>query len=214
MKTASPHQRRSSLRRAGGLLCLCLLSLSACRKPSASEAVQDALPVADTVPLSGHALTERLKATSSALVEHGTQDSSSPRLSIARIDSTLQAYEGGDTLQDTTLGANECNGEPLQEVTLRNGLKLTGSLYNIYACEWTFSGAFHPLLGLQPGMDTTEVLKRLGPPRLRVQNAFRYISAPPEDRESDLFEARWSLDILFEGGKLKVLTFIPSFDDC
>lgn len=214
MKTARTTLRHSSIRFASGLLCLCLLSLSACRKPSTSEAVQDSLPVSDTLPTSGPALTETLKATSTALAEQGRQDTTSPRLSIRLIDSALQAYDGGDTLRDTTTGANECTGEPIQDVVLQNGLKLSGSLYNLYAYEWTFSGNFQPVLGLHAGMDTTQVLKLLGRPRLRTLNAFRYISAPPEEREADLFEARWSLDLLFEHGKLKVMTFIPSFDDC
>jgi len=192
----------------------CALALTACRKPSTSEAVQDSVPVADTTPVSGHTLNDVLKATSTALEAAGTQDSTSPRISIERIDSSLQAYDGGDTLRDTTTGSNECNGEPLQEVALQNGLRLSGSLYNIYACEWTFSGNFQPVMGLKPGMDSTEVLRLLGRPRQRTANAFRYVSDPPEDREADLFEARWTLELAFEKGKLRIVTFIPSMDDC
>lgn len=214
MKTARTTLRHSSFRLATLLGGLVLLSLGACRKPATSETTQDSLPVSDTLATSGPALTETLKATSTALAEQGHQDTTSQRLSIQRIDSALQAYDGGDTLRDTTTGTNECTGEPIQDVVLRNGLKLSGSLYNLYAYEWTFSGKFQPVLGLQAGMDSAQVLKLLGPPRLRTPNAFRYISAPPEEREADLFEARWSLDLLFEHGKLKVMTFIPSFDDC
>jgi hypothetical protein len=214
MKTASTDLRHTSFRLVATLGGLALLSLGACRKPDAPESQRDSAPLSDTVPTSGAALTEALKATSTALAEKGQQDTASPRLSIARIDSALQAYDGGDTLRDTTTGTNECNGEPIQEVVLRNGLKLSGSLYNLYAYEWTFSGKFQPVLGLQAGMDSAQVLQLLGRPRLRTPNAYRYISAPPEEREADLFEARWSLDLLFEKGKLKVMTFIPSFDDC
>lgn len=214
MKAARTDLRHSSIRLAtvlGGMVILCL---GACRKPATSETTRDSLPVADTLPTSGPALTETLKAASTALAEQGQQDTASPRLSIRRIDSALLAYDAGDTLRDTTTGTNECNGEPIQEIVLQNGLKLSGSLYNLYAYEWTFSGNFQPVLGLHVGMDSSQVLKLLGRPRLRTPNAYRYISAPPEEREADLFEARWSLDLLFEKGKLKVMTFIPSFDDC
>jgi len=214
MKTARTTRRRKHLARKASVSLACLLTLAACRKPSMSEVVQDGIPVADTTPVTGHALSEVLKATSNALAETNTQDTTSPRISIERIDSSLQAYEGGDTLRDTTTGSNECNGEPLQEVALQNGLRLSGSLYNIYACEWTFSGNFHPIMGLKPGMDSSEVLHLLGHPRQHTANAFRYISDPPEDREADLFEARWTLELTFEKGKLKIVTFIPSMDDC
>lgn len=214
MKIARTTRHRQPLARKACIAFACLLTLAACRKPSTSEAVQDSVPVADTIPVSGRALTEALKATSTALAETGTQDTTSPRISIERIDSALQAYDGGDTLRDTTTGSNECNGEPLQEVALQNGLHLTGSLYNIYACEWTFSGSFQPVMGLKPGMDSVEVLRLLGRPRQRTANAYRYISAPPEDREADLFEARWTLELAFEKGKLRIVTFIPSMDDC
>ena len=214
MKIARTTLRHSSFRRVAVLGGLVFLSLGACRKPATSETAQDSPHATDTVPTSGPALTEALKATSNALAEQGHQDTTSPRLSIERIDSALQAYDGGDTLQDTTTGTNECTGEPIQDVVLQNGLKLSGSLYNIYAYEWTFSGRFQPVLGLYPGMDSLQVLTLLGRPHLRTPNAFRYISGPPAERESDLFEARWSLDLLFEKGKLKVMTFIPSLDDC
>lgn len=214
MKTSRTSLPLPQLRLAAILGSCALVSLAACRKPATAESTQDSLPVSDTLPTSGPALTEALRATSTALAEEGQQDSTSPRLAIALIDSALRAYEAGDTLSDTTTGTSECTGEPIQEVVLQHGLKLSGSLYNIYASEWTFSGNFRPVMGLSPGMDSAQVVALLGSPRLRTANAFRYVSAPPEERESDLYEARWSLDLLFEAGKLKILTFIPSFDDC
>lgn len=193
------------------------LGLSACNKPASKQPA----PHQDTSLASPHAPTDSLRtrgdtlkslSSSLAVVDH--QDTASPRLSIALIDSALMGYDGGDTLQDTVTGSNECIGEDLREIQLRNGLILSGSTYSLYAQDWVFSGPFTSILGLKPGMDSADVLRLLGKPRVRSKNAFRYISAPPEEREADLFEARWTVDLVFEHGKLKVVAFIPSMDDC
>ncbi|MEN9352677.1 MAG: hypothetical protein RL318_2 [Fibrobacterota bacterium] len=191
--------------------------LLACKKDPAASPVPgqhapDTGAIAPTEPMLTRGDT--LKSMSESLREVEHQDTTSVRISIARIDSSLAAYDGGDTLHDTVTGSNECIGEDLREIQLKNGLLLSGSTYSIHAQDWVFSGNFTPILGLRPGMDSSEVIRLLGKPRVRSKNAFRYVSEPPEGREADLFEALWTLDLVFEHGKLKIATFIPSMDDC
>lgn len=207
---------------AGKVILLCSVSaslLAGCKRISEPESatpgtVSEAKHSAKASEDSQETRGDSMRSLASSLDGIVLQDSTSPRISIARIDSALRAYDAGDTLKDTLVGMDECSGDPIREVQFKHGLLLSGSRSGIYADDWIFSGNFDPVLGLSPGMDTSEVIKVLGKPRVRSANAFRYVSQAPENRDSDLFEARWVLEIVFVKGRLIQAAFQPSQDDC
>lgn len=136
------------------------------------------------------------------------------RIPTRRIDSSLAAWDGGDTLKIDSIGQNECLGERLNRYRLRNGLTLEGNSYHIYATDWIFQGTFAPVLGLSPGMTRMEAERHLGRPSSRTRDSLVYLSERPDAHEAEYFDARWRIVLRFREGKLHSMVFSPSFDDC
>lgn len=193
------------------LLSLCV-ALVACRKeespvlvPAPASTVADTAQCDTAPPPADTALHDTATAPPAAGFE---------RIPVERIDSALAGYDAGDTLSRDSIDNNACLGLPVMRYRMANHLELEGHSYSIYASNWRFSGAFHPVMGLAPGMSRDAVLQLLGRPKESGADTLVYLSKKPDDYDSSNFESRWELRLHFRKDRLRNVLFEPFFDDC